>query len=201
MVRLRLPEHPAVDYQFARDNFGWPDHILRLQSEAALIAWFKPDSVLDPACGDASVVAASHRVRLIESALLGDISKPNFYNVGTIMRPFLPPKTEVLNQSIEITLGVDRQFDVVVLTEILEHVDDPVMLLKLARARARFLVASSPVFEGSKLLDTNPEHLWQFDAPGYSEMLKEAGWDPIVFMPLQFHIPGLPYNFQIWGAR
>ena len=198
-MRLRLPDRDPVDYQVERSNSQWHDHVLRVQVTSALISWIRPVTILDPAAGDGSIVAASHRLVPIEGAYVADISRPNFYKLGAAMRPLLPPNLRVACQTIEETLADDFQFDVVVLTEILEHVEDPVSILKMARERASFLVASSPVFLDANHLDSNPEHLWMFDANGYAEMLKEAGWDEFVFIPI--HLADFPYDFQLWAAK
>jgi 2-polyprenyl-3-methyl-5-hydroxy-6-metoxy-1,4-benzoquinol methylase len=166
----------------------------------ALISWFRPDTVIDPACGDGTIVAAAHRVRPIAGAYLTDISMPNFYHVGSTMRQYLPGQMTCACKPIEETLSEDRYFDLVVLTEILEHVEDPVGILRMARERAKVVVASSPLFTDHMTIDRNPEHLWQFDAMGYEEMLKEGGWDPITFIPISFSNPGFEYTFQLWGA-
>jgi hypothetical protein len=200
-VRLRLPPRPPVDYQVRRDNYTWGDHVLRIQMTGALISWFTPDTIMDPAAGDATIVAAAHRFRPISAAYLSDISRPNFYHFGTTMRPWLPEQVDARCLPIEEALAEDRYFDVVVLTEILEHVEDPVNILRLARERAKHLVASSPLFADEKILDRNAEHLWQFDAVGYEEMLKEGGWDPVVFTPISFTNPAYEYTFQLWGAQ
>lgn len=198
-MRLRLPDRQPVDYQVARDNHTWRDHMLRVQMTASLLAWLNPVTVIDPACGDGSIVAAAHALRPMEGAYLADISRPNFYKVGTEMRPVLPPNLRVACQTIEETLRDPFTFDVVVLTEILEHVEDPVEILKMARDRATFLVASSPFFMDEATLDVNHEHLWQFDISGYSEMLEEAGWTGIVTVPI--HLTEFMYDFQLWAAK
>ena len=198
-MRLRLPPRPAVDYQVRRDNYVWPDHILRVHLTAALIAWLQPDTVLDPACGDGTIVAAAHRVRPIVAARLADISKPNFYYVGSQMRGVLPDQMQVQCQSLEASLAMPFVYDLIVLTEILEHVEDPVAILRMARAKARYVVASSPLFIDDSVIDDNAEHLWQFDAQGYGDMLNEAGWQEIAFIPV--HLPDFMYDFQIWAAK
>jgi len=200
-VRLRLPARAPFDYQVRRDNYVWPDHVLRVQLTAALISWFLPETILDPACGDGTIVAAANRVRPIVGAHMADISMPNFYHVGTTMRPFLPENLTCSHSSIEETLNEGKFFDLVVLTEILEHVEDPVAILRMARKCAKYVVASSPIFVDNTRIDENPEHLWQFDAPGYSEMLVEGGWDPITFIPVTLMPPQFIYDFQIWGAQ
>jgi SAM-dependent methyltransferase len=197
---LRLPDRPAVDYQVARDNNSWNDHVLRVRITAGLLSWLRPTTVVDPACGDASVVLAAHRINPIERALLGDISRPNFYRVGTELRPLLPSDLRVACQSIEETLSDPYTFDVVVLTEILEHVEDPYRILKMARERADMLVASSPLFPHDGIVyDTNPEHLWQFSASSFEEMLLATGWKPTVFMPIYF--AANTYDYQLVAAK
>lgn len=201
-MRLRLPPRAPFDYQVQRSNFSWADHVLRVQVTGALISWFCPDTILDPACGDASIVMSAHRARPIAAARFADISKPNCDFVESVdASEYLPPQYSVACQTIEQTLSEDRIYDLVVLTEILEHVEDPVHLLRLARARATNVVASSPLMVEGGHIDDNPEHLWQFDAAGYSEMLQEAGWNPITFIPVTLTPPQFIYDFQIWGAQ
>lgn len=199
-MRLRLRDRPPVDYQVARDNHVWPDHMLRVQITAALLAWGRPVTVIDPAAGDGSIVAAAHKLHAIDGVYLSDISMPNFYRLGTELRDQFPPNNfKAACQTIEEALSGDDHFDAVVLTEILEHVEDPVAILKLARAKADMLIASSPVFLGDETLDPNPEHLWMFDADGYHEMLVESGWSEFAFLPM--HLREFVYDFQIWAAR
>ena len=200
MIR-RLPPRPPFDYQVERSNYAWQDHVLRTQVTGALISWFDPDTIIDPACGDGSIVAAAHKVRPIVAAVMADISRPNFYVIGTGMRPFLPSTLTVECQSIEETLAVDRYFDMIVLTEILEHVEDPVLILRMARARAAVLVASSPLIPDNGRIDDNPEHLWQFDSVGYRDLLVSGGWDPVSLVPVSFFVEQFGYDFQIWAAR
>lgn len=199
-MRLRLPGQRGADYQVPRDNRQWPDHVLRMTMTASLLSWLRPATVIDPACGDASIVITAHALNPMQKALLNDISKPNFYRIGTELRPILPEELQVSCVPIEDALmAAPATFDTVVLTEILEHVENPVDILKMARVRASTLIASSPVFLDDSILDDNPEHLWQFDAAGYQEMLTEAGWTTFAFVPI--HLTEFPYDFQLWAAR
>lgn len=199
-MRLRIPQRStAFNYQVARDNRQWPDHVLRMTMTASLLSWLRPTTVIDPACGDASIVITAHALNPMQGAFLNDISKPNFYRIGTELRPILPEELYVSCTPIEESLMTPATFDVAVLTEILEHVENPVDILRLARARANMLIASSPVFLDDSIIDPNPEHLWQFDAAGYQEMLSEAGWTSFAFVPI--HLTEFPYDFQLWAAR
>ena len=199
-MRLRLPPRQDFDYQVVRDNYTWADHILRVQVTAGMIAWFGPGSVIDPACGDGSIVATANHLNPIDRAFLSDISKPNYDHL-TGNTGVLPPIVRLGCQTIEQALSADGHYDLVVLTEILEHLEDPVAILRMARSRADRLVASSPLFHDDSVLDDNAEHLWQFDSIGFSSMLEEAGWEPVAFVPVHFTMPQFPYTFQIWGAR
>ena len=200
-MRLRLPGRSPVDYQVLRDYAFVADHRLRIGLTAAMVAWMAPRSVLDPACGDGSIVASANAIRPIESALLADVSRDNFYAVGTgPVRGKLPVDTRVKCQSIEETLRTTDTFDLVVLTEILEHLDDPVSILRLARERASVLVASSPMFPNDLILDPNPEHLWQFDIYGFGQMLLEGGWDTTVAM-VPVNLADSHYDYQLWIVR
>lgn len=191
MVRTRLPGDPAFDYQVQRNNFIWPDHIERLLVTGSVIAWLRPRTVADPACGDGSVLEAAYRQSPFEFAHLSDISVPNIEGLS----PSFPHEKHArpITEAVEAIDDVD----VIVLTEVLEHLADPDAILRLARPRARHLVASSPVSETASA--GNPEHLWSWDEDGYEEMLSAAGWTTTSLTALSW--PMFPYKFQIWTAR
>jgi 2-polyprenyl-3-methyl-5-hydroxy-6-metoxy-1,4-benzoquinol methylase len=64
--------------------------------------------------------------------------------------------------------------DVVVMTEVLEHLADPHGALASLRPRARALVCSSPWNERPG--NHSPEHAWAWDLDGYTAMITQAGW-------------------------
>jgi hypothetical protein len=195
-MRLRIRDASEADYQVARSNFTWPDHIHRLLTTGALIAWHRPEQVLDPACGDGSIVEAAHRIHPIKYAGLSDISAPS---IEALDVSFPHEKhVEDVETCLRINLGRMRPWDMVVLTEFLEHVPDPVDILRGARLVATNLVASSPCMRPGQSDESNPEHLWQFDMKGYGEMLEEAGWTPTSHG--LFALDGFPYDFQLWSA-
>lgn len=67
--------------------------------------------------------------------------------------------------------------DVTVMTEVLEHLEDPHGVLSWVRRRSRFLVCSSPWNENSA--QHCDEHAWAWDVPGYAAMIQDAGWTVI----------------------
>jgi len=196
-VRGRLNNGPVPDYQVARNNAEWPDHVLRANVTGALIASTAPTDVIDPACGDGSIVMAAHHLRAIQHATLFDISGPSVEILRERQQnrrnEDIPEDWRIERSSIEDALG-DGSYDLIVLTEILEHLEDPDAILRLARQRAIRLVASSPEMRPGQI-DDNPEHLWMFDGEGYEEMLRTAGWTGVQKTHLAFRSM---YNFQIW---
>jgi hypothetical protein len=194
-MRKRLTRTGEADYQVARDNRAWADHVHRTYMTAAAIATWGPKTVLDPACGDGSIVEAAHRLRPIGLAYLSDISEPGIAYLESLGLT-VPHVATVAD--ITAALQSTPRVDMVILTETLEHLPDPDAILKLARARGRQLIASSPLIRDPRV-DDNPEHLWQFDADGYGEMLVGAGWKPTSYS--EFIFGAGYYTFQLWSAE
>lgn len=183
-----------VDYQVERTNEQWVDHRARTLVTGGLIAWQRPVSILDPACGDGSIVLASMQHHSPQQVYLNDISIPS---ISRLKDRGLPPNIELSTRDIDDAIARHR-VDMVVLTEVLEHLEEPDRTLSLAREHADRLVASSPEMREGQT-DHNPEHLWQFDGHGYLEMLTQAGWSPFHKAHLAF--TDLPYDFAVWVCR
>lgn len=197
MIRRRLT--PTVtDYQRPRDNKDWPDSVFRLNVTAGVIAFVAPKSVADMGCGDGSVLAAAHRLSPIEMAIMADISVP------TMDRLDVPFPHIALRLDARLAITQVPRVDMVVMTEILEHVEDPDALLRSAATKAKFLVASSPNLEPQGY--TNPEHVWEWDTAAFSAMLADAGWGPmaLALLDLPFvrtDLNHVPTQTQVWLAR
>jgi SAM-dependent methyltransferase len=85
--------------------------------------------------------------------------------------------------------------DLVICTEVLEHLEDPHALVRKISQNAETLIASSPASETRE--DHDPAHAWVWDMPGYARMIQDAGFDLVAH---EF-VPG-DYDFQvIWGER
>lgn len=192
-MRTRL-DHGPVNYQVARDNHKWPDHEARTLVTGALIAWMRPESVLDPACGDGSIVLASMQHHNPQRVYLNDISIPS---ISRLKDRGLLPNIDLGTYDIEEAIVRFPNAQMLVLTEVLEHLEDPDRVLALARKHSSMLVASSPEMRRGQT-DDNPEHLWQFDGVGYREMLEQAGWNVIHKTHLAFPSQ---YDFGVWVCR
>lgn len=195
-TRLRGP-YSAVElhalYRRPYDHTRWRDHVLRVEHTISLgcqLARGQDLTLLaDLSCGDGAVpLGIQAQCPEVDwhprSPILGDYAAhPRLDFVGPI----------------EHTLGrLPLTVDLFVLTETLEHLDDPAAVLAGIRQRARWLLLSTPLTFGR---DDNPEHYWSWDADGVAELLEGAGWEPVVQSTLDLTwIPG-SYRFGLWGCK
>lgn len=194
-MRVRFTREPISYGAVGRSNDEWPDHRMRALVTGSMLAWMRPDTVLDPACGDGSVVKVAHHLLEtsggIQLVVLNDAGQPNIEAME-----WLPPTWESGVRDLHETMTDERPFQVIVLTEILEHLEDPDLILRLAADKAQRLLVSSPEMRSGQV-DHNPEHLWMFDGEGYEQMLNEAGWKVTQKTHLTFRSE---YDFQIYVA-
>lgn len=141
----------------------------------------RPDSIVDLAAGDGAI-AQQLGGAFDVPVILGDIT-PRYNIVGPI----------------ELTLDkLEDDAGLLVMTEILEHVKDPDLVLTKARLHANMLLLSTPMDEDNNG-EGNEEHYWSWGQDDIFEMLREAGWDPLArwnFTPTSDDY----YTFQNWIA-
>jgi SAM-dependent methyltransferase len=195
-MRERLA-HPPFDYQTLRNNMGWFEHRVRLGMIAGAMASSECRSVLDPAAGDGSLEELAERLFHFDWVVLGDISQPNVNEM--IDRYGDRPGWRFACGDIMDIIADGPPVDLIVLSEILEHLEDPDAVLRAARDRAGTLIASSPVMRPGQV-DDNPEHLWMFDRTGYRDMLQGAGWRTMYSSVIEFP-PASYYDFQLWVCK
>lgn len=65
--------------------------------------------------------------------------------------------------------------DCAVITECLEHLDDPHGAVRTIASHSRIIVASSPASETADSHD--PVHVWVWDAAGYRRLVEQAGFE------------------------
>ena len=201
-LRTRLYPEPFDYTNAVRSNEDWPDHRLRALVSGAMLAWMQPTSVLDVACGDASIVRYAlglpRATGGIQHVYLNDISKAQIESLKVAAGFKLALiDTKLSNLPVdELLQTITGKVDVIVMTEILEHVEDPDLILRLAATKTDQLLVSSPEMRTGQI-DSNPEHLWMFDGQGYETMLVEAGWRVVQKTHLTFRSE---YDFQIHVA-
>ena len=182
-MRMRLrgaysPEQLADLYSIPHEHSTWPDHRARVRATIALARYFEDvRSIADLSAGDAVIINALK----IEKKFIGDFA-PAYEFVG----------------GLEKTIHEIPFVDLFICSETIEHVDDPDAVLRLIRAKCKYLVLSTPDGEDNP---GNPQHYWGWNKEDMHEMLVSAGFTPVIYTGLEFTDPGLIYDYQIWGCK
>jgi len=178
------PEQLAQVYARPYDHSGWREHRARVTLTAALAQTLVDEYTVtlaaDLSCGDGAVLDRLN----VRFKLYGD------YVPG---RHYAGPIEDTIGR-----LAADfGKVGLFVLSETLEHVEDPDWLLAKIRIVADALVVTTPDAEDN---DGNAEHYWSWDAAEVCRMLLKAGWEPVTYLSFDPHVaPG--YVFQMWGCR
>ena len=182
--RLRPYPNPAelaTMYATPHDHTQFADHITRVDTTIALgIALagrlFGDDrhiAIADLSCGNAAIAEGIRRQG--DSLLLGDFA-PGYLYTG----------------KIEQTARHLPQVDMFVCCETLEHVDDPLAVLRLIRPRTGSLLLSTPVENWD---DGNLEHVWSWSREGVEDHLFHARFDVLDYA----EVDGRPQGGYLWG--
>lgn len=191
VVRLR-PEHSAeaLAEMYARPHdtarFGRGTQMRVVETIVfARSVW--PDlhewSIADLACGDARIARA-----LSVDPILGDLA-PGYAFTG--------PIEETLFGLGAMCIATGK-VDLFVLSETLEHLDDPGDVLRRIGGRARRLLLTTPL-EAWHDLTENPEHYWAWDQEYVEQLLDEAGWKIEAFATLDTRLFGEQYLYGLWA--
>ena len=177
-LRPKWSDEELVDvYSKQYNHEQWKDHVDRIRQTVmfALIKMPRDESintVADLSAGDGAIINALP----YETKILGDFY-PAFEYCG----------------KIEDTVEQIQTVDLFILSETLEHLDNPLEVLKQIRKKTKYLLLSTPQNNWG---DENPEHYWAWDKEGVEELLKESGFEPIAFMSEK-----LWYIHQYWIAK
>lgn len=168
-------EQLAQVYARPYDHTRWADHVERVaktvQALDAFAAQTDSRTVADLSCGDGAIVGQSRHP-------WAERNLDDFTRGGPI----------------ETTIEALPPVDMFVCSETLEHIEDPDKLLAKIRAKARYLLLTTPHGEDH---DRNPEHYWGWNADDVRQMLEGAGWTACtveLFTPTSIAF----YTFQIW---
>lgn len=133
-----------------------------------------PVTVSDLGCGDGGLLSLVQGLPGVTRAWGYDFHPAS--QSGWAERGVTAYARDVFNQDSPVNEGLPgpEYGDVVVVTEVLEHLADPHGALCMLRDEARHLVCSSPWNERPG--HHSPEHAWAWDTDGYADMIREAGW-------------------------
>lgn len=172
-------------YAKPHDSSKWLEHRVRVQVTSAFTDSFFNEvrgvqsSAADLSCGDGTLIRS----------LVG---------VGTTYLGDYAPGYE-FQGPIEETIHKIPDVDLFLCTETLEHLDDPLIVLKWIRTKAYNLVLSTPIDAWDDV--RNPEHYWAWDREYVEYLLREAGYHVSAFMALDFRpISPACYCFGVWGC-
>lgn len=181
MFRMRCRPKYSDDelrsiYASTHEHHKYPDHRLRVAKTCELLGRFV--DVSDRSAADLSA---------------GDGYILNHLSVPTKIYGDWTPGYEYTG-AIEDTILAIPPVDVFLCCETLEHLDDPDLVLRRIRMKAKKLVISTPI---CRWWDENPEHYWSWDTKAVKKMLIDANWTPKDYEETYYE-PG--YCFQIWGC-
>jgi|ERR1044072_2618402 hypothetical protein len=167
-------------YAKPHDAKNWHDHLIRVAQTAELVKWICLDESVkigaDLSCGNANI---ANSTPMHIGWHLGDYA-PGYEYTGPI----------------EETIKQIPNVDIFILSETLEHLDDPGKVLWEIRQKTKHLVLSTPDDAGD---DPNLEHYWSWNSDDIKAMLKDVGFEPFVLNKLQ--LVEYLYDYQIWGCR
>ena len=191
MYRIRLrPSYTSPElaeiYKHPHDSRRWEDHKIRVRQTVSLgkEAYVQRDGLIaDLSCGNATI----------------PVQLSVHFGARTILGDFAPTSMYELRGPIERTLHMMGQTaNLFILSETLEHLDDPDTVLQMIRQKSAQLLLSTPIGESTS---GNPEHYWGWDQEAVGAMLDAARWKPIMRTDLIFSNPDFCYNYQIWLCR
>lgn len=169
------PSEYARVYNQTYNHTYWSDHVERVNKTIDVLDyfadWTESETVADLSCGDGAIVNGSaHPWR---EKILGDYTSTG---------------------PIEEAIREINHVDMFVLSETLEHIQNPDLLLRQIRVTANHMVLTTPWGEDN---NQNPQHYWGWDHNDIEVMLHEAGWFNCgyeLFTPVSNDY----YTFQIW---
>jgi SAM-dependent methyltransferase len=154
-------------------------HTARLKMACQLIVDFATDHrspatyVIDLGCGDGGLL------QLLKPYEQND---PRIYASGYDFQPtnavgWTERGVDAQRRNFVQDWPLVEQADLYVLTEVLEHLEDPHRVARRVSERGAALVCSSPWMEHEGSIDGS--HAWAWDMPGYVAMLEGAGFKVI----------------------
>lgn len=148
------------------------------------------EHVLDLGCGDGSLLAELSRKMKTDSLAGADISREAL----SIFRRNLPG-IEFFQTDLNGQVILNRRFDVIILSEVLEHLENDETLLKQIAPLCRHVVISVPGGSPDRI-DRRYGHVRNYSGRLISKKLERNGFDVILHKRW-----GWPfYNLQQWLA-
>lgn len=142
--------------------------------------------VLDLGCGDGAV--SRFLYPNVKKVIGVDFSKPSIETAKALSNN---TTIEFIHDDIFLYLEQNqKQFDLIVLSHVVEHIDNPALLLKTLSNYTKYLYIEVPdidsshlnayrIMLGSNLTYTDADHVFEFDRYSLQDIIEEAGYSII----------------------
>lgn len=183
MYRARLrAKHSDTNlsqiYQSPHCHSNFKDHMLRVQVSIGVAKWLGDiDTAADLSAGDATIINSLN----IKTRYIGDLA----------------PAYQI-NGPIEETILQIPEVDLFILSETIEHLDNPDEVLSMIYSKAKHILLSTPDGESGS---GNKEHYWGWDTDCIGQMLKDANFEPMALTSIRLREYGYSYDYQVWLAK
>lgn len=169
-------------HEISYEYYSPDEHPMRQQSVDYILGFLKPEyTVLDLGCSRGEIT-----LRLAERTKKV-VGVDHSEEAITVARSQAKQNTHFhVGDAEAFLLASEENFDVLILSHILEHLDDPEGLLKQYKNYFRFIYVEVPDLDktifnkmrselGSSLVYTDADHVWEFDRDTVVHMLEDCG--------------------------
>lgn len=170
-------------YSEQYDHTAWEDHVYRVEKTiefAETQIMHSPITtkleVVDLSCGDAIIA-----MTLASEPILGDYTE-GYQHYGPIEQT-----------AKELDEWEDKRLWI--LTETLEHLDNPLRVLDEIAHRTDYLLLSTPIHNSGDV-DDNPQHYWTWDREGVELFARAAGFEVLAYDTIKHETLG--YTYGVW---
>lgn len=166
------------------NNFSFDQHPLRVYSIEFLKKRIsKTDNVLDLGCKFGEI---SNKIADFVNKVVG---------VDMIVNDIVVAKSRYSKPNLEFVHGdafeflkkSDDKFDVIILSHIIEHIDEPIAFLKACAEHSNKVYIEVPDYDktylnhyrtkmNNPLQYTDADHVWEFDREELNQVIKDAGF-------------------------
>lgn len=169
--RLQETSYPSTfayhEHRERAPHLEQPWQAVRIYKAVEFVKQVNPASVVDLGCGDGGLLS-----QLFPLLAWGYDFQPS-NEEGWRLRGVSGELRDVFNERPDDL----RWGELAVVTEVLEHLDDPHSAVRWVGEHSKYIVASSPDDEHPEPGYDHDCHLWGWDMEGYAKLFTDAGFE------------------------